>query len=623
MIYKIKIMLIFVSLLLTVNIPTFVYAVESPDPYANETLTERDKRMKWFRDARFGMFIHWGVYSVPAGEWKGKPTTFFGEWIMHQEKIPVTEYEKLTAQFNPVKFNADEWVKVAKDAGMKYIVITSKHHDGFAMYGSAVSKFNIVESTPFKRDPLKELSVACQKAGIRLCFYYSHARDWHEPDGADNTWDFPVERNFQKYFEEKVKPQVRELLTNYGPISTMWFDTPMIITKEQCQELIALVHQLQPDCLVNGRVGFGLGDYEIPTDNQVETDNASQDWEACVTMNDTWGYRKDDNNWKPASTLIRQMVRVASRNGNYLLNVGPTAEGIIPQPSVDRLRTIGEWMKVNGESIYSSHASPFPYSQEWSMITTRPGKIFVHVFDWPGKQLKIYGIKSHITRAYLMADPTTSLKMSQKTDTKNDLYSVTLDVPAEAPDHYDSVVVLETDPNSNLEVFPGLTQQPDGITTMDPLLAQLHKIATGSTLSIDNRGYATGWINSDDWISWDFKMFSKGEYELQVVTAPGGGGRNVLPWQSGRKLAVELGGQKLEVTMNDDGKWLDPSNPTRSYVISKLGRIKINAIGSQQLVMRVISEQPSVSQTPPSGEVPGRRGPAGIVLVKVNLVPVE
>jgi hypothetical protein len=213
--------------------------------------------------------------------------------------------------------------------------------------------------------------------------------------------------------------------------------------------------------------------------------------------------------------------------------------------------------------------------------------------------------------------------MSQKKDTKNDLYSVTLDVPAEAPDHYDSVVVLETDPNSNLEVFPGLTQQPDGITTMDPLLAQLHKIATGSTLSIDNRGYATGWINSDDWISWDFKMFSKGEYELQVVTAPGGGGRNVLPWQSGRKLAVELGGQKLEVTMNDDGKWLDPSNPTRSYVISKLGRIKINAIGSQQLVMRVISEQPSVSQTPPSGEVPGRRGPAGIVLVKVNLVPVE
>ena len=496
----------------------------------------RDKRMAWFREARFGMFIHWGLYAVPAGEWNGKPTTFFGEWIMERARIPVAEYEKLAPQFNPVKFNADEWVKVAKDAGMKYIVITAKHHDGFAMFNSATSKYNIVDATPFKRDPLKELAVACQKAGIRLCFYYSHARDWHERDGADNTWDFPVERNFAKFFEEKVKPQVRELLTNYGPIATMWFDTPVLITKEQCQELIVLVHQLQPDCLVNGRIGFDLGDYMIPTDNQVETDNASQDWEAPVTMNDTWGFRKDDSNWKPVSTLVRQLVRVASRNGNYLLNVGPTAEGIIPQPSVERLRTVGAWMKVNGESIYGSHASPFPYSQEWSMITTRPGKVFVHVFDWPGKQLNIYGIKSPVKRAYLLTNPKNSLKMSQKADTGKDLYSVSLQVPAQAPDPYDSVVVLETDPNRKLEVFPGLTQQPDGVTTLDPLLAQLHKAATGSTLSIDNRGFATRWNNPDDWMSWDFKVFRPGVFELQAVTAPGGN-RNV-PWQGGRKLLV-------------------------------------------------------------------------------------
>jgi alpha-L-fucosidase len=621
MINKFKNKLMIVSLILTMLVSTFVSIANPPDLSSNKTRDQRDTQMKWFRDARFGMFIHWGVYSVPAGEWKGKPTTFFGEWIMERAKIPVTEYEKLTAQFNPVKFNADEWVKVAKDAGMRYIVITAKHHDGFAMYHSAVSKYNIVDATPFRRDPLKELSVACQKAGIRLCFYYSHARDWHEPDGAGNTWDFPLERNFTKYFEEKVKPQVRELLTNYGPISTMWFDTPDMITKEQCQELITLVHQLQPDCLVNGRIGFDLGDYQIPTDNQVETDNANQDWEAPVTMNDTWGYRKDDNNWKPASTLIRQLVRCASRNGNYLLNVGPTAEGVIPQPSVDRLRTIGEWMKVNGESIYSSHGSPFPYSMEWSMITTRPGKIFVHVFDWPGKTLKIYGIKSNITRAYLMTNPKNSLKILQKSDTKNDLYSVTLDVPAEAPDKYDSVVVLETDPNSNFEVFTGLTQQPDGITTMDPLLAKLNKVVAGSTLSIDNRGYVTGWINSEDMISWDFKMFSKGEYELQAITAPGGG-RNPT-WQSGHKLLVELNGKKLEVTLNNNGKWVDPSNPTRSYVISKLGRIKINTIGSQKLIMRVISEQPGISQTPIVRDDPEQRGPAGIVLVKVNMVPVK
>jgi alpha-L-fucosidase len=393
-----------------------------------------------------------------------------------------------------------------------------------------------------------------------------------------------------------------------------------LITKAQSQELVDLVHQLQPDCLVNGRIAFNLGDYEILTDNQVETDNANKDWEACVTMNDTWGYRKDDNNWKPVSTLIRQLIRVASRNGNYLLNVGPTAEGVIPQPSVDRLRAVGAWMKVNGESIYGSHASPFPYSQEWSMITTRPGTVFVHVFDWPGKQLNIYGIKSRVKRAYLMANPKTSLKMSQKADAANDLYSLSLQVPARAPDQHDSVVVLETDPNRKLEVFPGLTQQPDGVANLEPQLAQIHKSAAGSTLTIDDRGYATRWNNPGDWMSWDFKVFRPGVFELQAVTAQGG---NRTPWQSGRKLAVELNGQKLEVALDDNGKWVDPSNPTRSYVISKLGRVKISKVGSQQLAMRFASEQPGVSQAPPAGGGPGRGAPAGLVLVKVNLVPVK
>jgi len=585
---------------------------------------QADARLQWFRDARFGMFIHWGLYSNPAGIWKGKPTTFFGEWIMSRARIPVKEYELLAKDFNPVKFNADEWVQIAKDAGMKYIVITAKHHDGFAMYHSASSKYNIVDATPFGRDPMKELAASCKKYDIKLCFYYSHDDDWHDPNGDGNTWDFPKEKDYSKFFEGLVKPQVKELLTNYGPIYCMWFDNPSAINKAQAQELVDLVHGLQPNCLVNGRVGYGLGDYDIPTDNKISPDEPDQVWEATVTMNDTYGYRIDDNNWKPVSTLIRQLVRCASQNGNYLLNVGPTGEGVIPQPSIDRLQIVGNWMKVNSESIYSSHGSPFPYSLDWSMVTTRPGKIYLHVFDWPGKTLKFYGIKSKVKKAYLLADPSTSLKMKQQLDKKHDLYSVTLEVPAEAPDKYDSVVVLEIDPESKVEVYKGLTQQPDGTTTLDPLLSTLDTVATGSTLRIDNRGYAINWVNSEDGINWNFSMFSNGEYDLQTITAPTNRMTNFL---EGRKILVDVNGQKQQFALNNDGKWVDQSNPAQSYFISKLGRIKINNKGNQILTMQLLNGQPSVPpqapQGPTSGTLPQRRGPSGTVLVKAMLFPVK
>src|SRR5216684_918196 len=310
------------------------------------TPMSQDEKLKWFREAKFGLFIHWGLYSIPAGEWKGQPVAGIGEWIMNRAKIPVTEYEQLTKQFNPVKFDAEEWVRVAKDAGMKYIVITSKHHDGFAMYGSKASKYNIVSATAFGRDPLKELAAAAQKADIKLCFYYSQTQDWHEPDGVGNTWDWPDEskKNFTRYLEEKVKPQVRELLTNYGPIGLIWFDTPRVITKEQSLELAALVHKLQPDCIVSGRIGHDAGDYDSAGDNQISVGLVKRDWETPVTMNDTWGFKKDDHNWKPTAVLIKQLTRTASRGGNYLLNVGPTADGLIPQPSVERMAQVGAWL---------------------------------------------------------------------------------------------------------------------------------------------------------------------------------------------------------------------------------------------------------------------------------------
>src|SRR6266853_1718348 len=438
----------------------------------------KEKRLAWWRAARFGMMIHWGLYAVPAGEWKGQPVAGLGEWIMNRAKIPVKEYEPLTKQFNPVKFDAEEIVRVAKDAGMKYIVITAKHHDGFAMYRSKASQYNIVDATSFKRDPMKELAAAAGKAGIKLCFYYSQTQDWHEPDGVGNTWDWPDEskKNFARYLEDKVKPQVRELLTSYGAIGLIWFDTPRNITKEQSQELVDLVHQLQPDCLVSGRVGHGLGDYDSAGDNQISVGQVHRDWETPVTMNDTWGFKKNDHNWKSPQVLIRQLATTSSRGGNYLLNVGPTSQGVIPPESVERLAEMGKWMSANNESIYGTAGNPFPYELPWGVVTSKPGKLYLHVFNWPQNGLTIYGIQSKIERASLLASHS-PVTFTQKENKANGVASLSLKLPAKAPDPNDSVIALEV--AGQPAVDTSLQQQPDGTITLPAHLSELHK-ASGS-----------------------------------------------------------------------------------------------------------------------------------------------
>ncbi len=415
-----------------------------------------DNRMDWWRDARFGMFIHWGLYAVPAGEWNEK--TNYGEWIRTSAEIPLETYDQFRLRFNPVDFNADAWVKMARDAGMKYIVITSKHHDGFCMFDTKQTEFNIM-TTPFKRDPMKELAAACKKYGLKFCFYHS-IMDWHHPDYLPRReWekDRTTEgAEFNRYVQY-MKAQLKELLTNYGDIGVLWFDGEWENTWNETygKEIYNYVRSLQPDIIINNRVGAGRldmegltkkgafgGDFGTPEQQIPPTGLPCVDWETCMTMNDHWGYNKADKNFKTCREILRMLTDIASKGGNYLLNVGPTAEGTIPGESIGRLDSIGRWMKVNGEAIYGTQAAPFK-TLDWGRCTrkeTRTGTIlYLHVFNWPvdGK-LNISGLLNNIEKAYLLADPKHKKLQVNRVDDK-----VEIAIPVAAPDANVSVIAVE------------------------------------------------------------------------------------------------------------------------------------------------------------------------------------
>lgn len=354
---------------------------EAPVNYLEETQEDFDARMEWWRDAKFGMFIHWGLYAIPAGIYEGDTIPGIGEWIMHRAQIPVAEYEKYAAQFNPEQFDANEWARIAADAGMKYIVITSKHHDGFCLWDSEVTEWDIMDASPFKRDILMELKEACEKEGVKLGFYHS-IMDWHHPDAqAPNYPEYnsreKTNPNFPDYYENYLKPQLEELITKYAP-AILWFDGEWIpdFTHEQGQELYNFVRGLKPDIIINNRVDKGrqgmqgmnkddadyAGDFGTP-EQEILENTSSFDWESCMTMNDTWGYKSFDDNWKSKETLIHNLIDIAAKGGNFLLNVGPTAEGLIPAPSVERLAAMGDWLETNAEAIYATEKLQHHYKE--------------------------------------------------------------------------------------------------------------------------------------------------------------------------------------------------------------------------------------------------------------------
>lgn len=415
--------------LFTATILTASSKFMQPQAQVAKTKTDQQK-MQWWREARFGLFIHWGLYAVPAGEWNGN--TNYGEWIRNNAQIPLGTYDKFISQFNPTKFNADDWVRMAKEAGMKYLVITTKHHDGFANWPTATSDFNVM-GTPFKKDPLKELADACHKYGVQLCFYYS-IMDWHHPDYLPRR-DWETDRSsegadFSKYVNY-MKAQLKELLTNYGKIGVLWFDGEWedTWTHEQAKDLYNYVKGLQPDIIVNNRIDKGrggmsgfnragdfVGDFGTPEQEIPPTGFPGLDWESCMTMNGNWGYNSHDHNWKSPEELVHTLIETASKGGNFLLNVGPTADGVFPQPSIDRLHDIGTWMAVNSASIYNTQASPFK-NINFGYCTQQaiPGgtRLYFQVIKWPADgKLVLPAMGNTIAKAYTLAEKT-NLKTSK------------------------------------------------------------------------------------------------------------------------------------------------------------------------------------------------------------------
>jgi alpha-L-fucosidase len=517
--------------------------------------------LAWWYEAKFGMFIHWGVYAVLAGSWNGQQVPGLGEWIMHDAKISVADYAAVAQRFNPVSFDADAWVRIAKGAGMKYIVITSKHHDGFAMFRSAVNPFNIYDATPFKRDPLRELADACNREGIRLGFYYSQAQDWHQPGGAKSGggWDTAQNGDMGQYVSTIAVPHVKELLTNYPDVAVVWWDTPIGMTAQLAAPLASEI-ALRPHAVTNDRLGGGYGgDYQTP-EQTIPPATIPTPWETCMTMNDTWGYKAQDTNWKSTQSLVRNLVDIVSKGGNYLLNVGPTGEGVIPAPSVERLQQIGSWMATNGEAIYGASASPFR-PQSWGRATTKGRRLYLLVFDAPGGRILV-PMQNVPSRVYPLATPATSLLATPSAG------GLTIDLPPGAQDPYATVYVADLD--ADVVPISGVVQGADGTITLKAADATI----VGATAQLEgtgepNVGY---WTNAADYLTWSVKVTTPGRFSVSLTYA-------CDPGSAGSTFALSAGASTLNGQTQSTGSW-------STYIVAPLGTIDVAQAGTLSFELR-------------------------------------
>jgi alpha-L-fucosidase len=556
------------------------------------SMKTHDQRISWWRESEFGCFIHWGVYSSFGGEWKGKPFRGYAEHMMRSQKIPRSEYaEKVVSVFNPVKFDAEEWIRLIKAAGMKYVIITAKHHDGFAMYPSAVSRYNIRDATPFKRDPMRELAAAARKQGLRFGFYYSHAFDWEHPDAPGNDWDYDnpggdkglhggvqwydqhpeLLEKARRYVDQKAIPQILELVKNYHP-DILWFDTPGKIPLSENLRIMKAVREAAPNVVINGRLARGLnhsfGDYKNTGDRAAEIVPTEGDWETIPTTNESYGYHQHDKSHKPVSHFIQLMAKAAARGGNMLMNIGPRGDGTIDPKDQQILAGIGKWLAVNSKSIYATERTPLPV-QPWGESTRRAGTLYLHVFDWPRNgRLTLGGLKSPVKKAYLLQDPKRKLLKTVRLNEKD----LVIHVPQEAPDSVDAVVALEISGAMDADPVRLLSSRDQS-----NVLRSFDGVLHGNGLRFGDgkaaRAYVFEWRNPADWIGWQTRLDEPAEFEVLARYTTGS------PANRGT-YTVTIGDQVLKATV-------EPTPNENEAAIASLGHIKLNT-GSYEITVKPV-----------------------------------
>ncbi|MFC1760796.1 alpha-L-fucosidase [Planctomycetota bacterium] len=560
----------------------------SPDlQWWRDAKITREERLEDWRDARFGCFIHWNASALLGSSWKGKHYRGYGEHIQRMAKIPCEEYRRdVVGKFNPTKFNADEWAQLIRKAGMRYVIITAKHHDGFAVYDSDVSDYDMMEATPFGRDPMAELKAACDKNGLNFGFYYSHAFDWGEPNGAGNDWDYEnpggdrhlfatrqtkwfdvhpeIAPRIRTYVDEKSIPQVVELIKKYDP-DFMWFDTPHKLPPEENLRILKAARTTKPSLVINSRVVSGydggpkhFGDYASTGDRAVDFPAKDGDWEAIPTTNESYGYSESDRSHKTPEYLVRVLVKAAARGGNVLLNIGPKGDGVIDAADIDILEGIGNWMAINTASIRGTVRTTLPV-QAWGESTRKKNTFYLHVFDWPADGvLQLGGFLGKVNKAWLLSDKNQMAIPHERTDSM----TIQFEVPEDAPDVASSVIVVEVDDAENVDSYRLIS------TTQDNMLRAFDGIAVGGKFTYGNgkstNNGVSGWKHGDQSMTWPVYLSEPGKFKVIA---------EYKPYKQSNKFIVEAG----KATLSD----ITRSNE-KGFIKHDLGNVHLSS-GNQMI----------------------------------------
>jgi alpha-L-fucosidase len=542
------------------------------------TDAERDARMHWWREARFGLFIHWGLFSAAGGTWHGQRTPWLGCWMQSSLKIPKEEYAaELLPKFTGKHFDAGFIAQLAKDTGAKYIVPITKHHEGFCLFDSKVTDFKIT-NTPAKRDWIREMVDASRARGLNVGFYYSQNLDWHHT-GKGWTAD--------RYFDELVMPQIDELLSGYGKVSVLWFDIPGgVINADRAQRLVAMVKRLQPEIVMNNRLGGGSrGDFQTPEQYIPPNGIPGQDWETCQTLNGTWEYTHYDRNWKSTTTLVRELIDTVSKGGNYLLNIGPKPDGTVPQSSIDTLRAIGGWMKVHSDSIYGTTASPFPRQLPWGRCTQKDlgngvTRLYLHIFRWPfDSTLRVPALENDVSSVALLSEP----GAGPLSYTKDANGSLLVQLPISEPNDYATVVTLDVK-GAPKAIIPPISANAEGILQLPASLALIQ--AAPASVNVSGLGEnaktvyynpATetldAWVNPKDQVFWPITVAQAGTYAVDLSYS-------CMEAKGGCEYVVELGDQTLSATAATTPTWKDLRT-------DRIGLLKIEKTELSRVIIRL------------------------------------